>query len=234
MAKNTQQTFNRALRDAALEEFRDIPAEGDIDLEFSEAFEAWGQSMLASPKPAARPLRKSLRRLILIAAILAALVTTAMATPAIREALIKFFAHNAGTHYEFSFDPEQAATAPRYIEQAYLPTYIPDGYTAETVVIHPGFVTGMWSSESGGYMMFNQLPIPNDGEGPAPDAEDVTVEILNLNGYEVFCVYAEGYMYHWTDNKYFYHLYFSPSIAKEDSIKVFFSIAPTEETNITE
>lgn len=234
MDKRIHPAFKQALLDAALEEFKDIPAEKDIDLEFSEEFEAWGQSMTASPKQAVRPLRKSLRRLILIAAILAALVTTAMATPAIREALIKFFAHNADTHYEFSFDPEQAATAPRYIEQAYLPTYIPDGYTAETVEIHPGFVTGLWSSESGGLMIFNQLPIPNDGEGPAPDAEDVAVEILNLNGYEVFCVYAEGYMYYWTDNEYFYQLYFSPSISKEDSIKVFFSIAPTEETNITE
>ena len=229
MDKTKQQTFKQAMLDAALEEFKDIPGEQDIDLEFSEHFEAWGHSMLCpSGDPPVRRFRKGLRRALFIAAILAALTTTVLAVPAIREGLIKFFQQNAGTHYEFSFDPEQAATAPKTIEKAYMPTYIPNGYTAEVIDINSDLVVGIWVSGAGEYISFDQLPIPNDSEGPQPDAEDVTVETIVLNGYEVFCVYADGYTYHWTDNEYFYQLYFNASIAKEDSLKVFSSITLTE------
>ena len=120
MEKKKLPAFKQALLDATLEEFRDIPSEEEIDLEFSEEFEAWAQELLKGPqKRGSRPRGKTLRRLIILAAILAALVTAALATPAIREALIEFFTHNRGTHYEFSFDPEQAATAPRTIETEY-------------------------------------------------------------------------------------------------------------------
>lgn len=232
MEKMKQQAFKQALLDAALEEFKDIPAEKDIDLELSAGFEEMGRRLLEKPqKKPIRTLGRGLRRAILIAAIIAALAITAMAVPAIREGLIKFFQQNAGTHYEFTFDPEQAATAPKTIEKAYMPTYIPDGYTAEVIDINPDLVVGIWVSEAGEYISFDQLPIPNDSEGPQPDAGDVTVETIVLNGYEVFCVYTDGYTYHWTDNEYFYQLYFNASISKEDSLKVFSSITLTE--NIT-
>lgn len=229
MDKRIHPAFKQALLDAALEEFKDIPAEKDIDPEFSEEFEAWGQSMIASPKPAARPLRKSLRRLILIAAILAALVTTAMATPAIREALIKFFAHNAGTHYEFSFDPEQAAAAPKTIEKEYAPTYIPEGYREDSYIVTDEVISRVWIAPTGRYLSFQQETIPKDSEGPHPNAENVFVDTLLLNGYEVFLVRSSYYLYHWTDNEYFYQLILDPSIPEEERIQVFNSITLLEE-----
>lgn len=229
MEKMKQQAFKQALLDAALEEFQDIPAEKDIDLELSEEFEAMGRQLLERPeKKAVRTLGKGLRRAILIAAIIAALATTAMAVPAIREALIKFFSHNAGTHYEFSFDPEQAATAPDTIEKEYAPTYIPEGYSKDSCIETEELIAHMWVSESGEHIMFLQQIIPSNGSTPQPDAEDVTIETINLNGYEVFCINSQGYMYHWTDNAYFYQLVFDSSVTKEECLKVFSSISPVD------
>ena len=229
MDTTKQQIFKQALLDAALEEFKDIPDEQDIDLEFSEHFEAWGHSMLCpSGDPPVRRFRKGLRRALLIAAILAALTTTVLAVPAIREELIKFFQQNAGTHYEFSFDPEQAATAPKTIEKEYAPTYIPEGYNEITHIVLEDLIIREWVTEHGGYLSFQQEVIPHGSGGPQPNAENVTVERVLINGYKVFSVYCEGYMYHWTDTEYFYQLIFDQSITEEECIKIFNSISPVE------
>ena len=229
MEKKKLPAFKQALLDATLEEFRDIPSEEEIDLEFSEEFEAWAQELLKGPqKRGSRPRGKTLRRLIILAAILAALVTAALATPAIREALIEFFTHNRGTHYEFSFDPEQAATAPRTIETEYCPTYIPERFVEDTYLVTDAVITRIWKSDNGEYLAFSQETIPPDGEGPHPDAEDVTVETIELNGYEVFVVRSGHCMYYWTDNEYLYSLILDSSVPEEEQIRVFYSISPME------
>lgn len=229
MDTTKQQIFKQALLDAALEEFKDIPDEQDIDLEFSESFEAWGHSKLCpSGDPPVRRFRKGLRRALLIAAILAALTTTVLAVPAIREGLIKFFQQNAGTHYEFSFDPEQAATAPKTIEKEYAPTYIPEGYREDSHIVTEDVIMHVWTAETGEYLSFRQETIPQDSEGPHPNAENVTIETVLINGYEVFLVHSSYYMYHWTDNEYFYQLILSPSIPEEERIQVLNSISLIE------
>ena len=229
MDTTKQQIFKQALLDATLEEFKDIPDEQDIDLEFSEHFEAWGRSILCpSGDPPVRRFRKGLRRALLIAAILAALTTTVLAVPAIREGLIKFFQQNAGTHYEFSFDPEQAATAPKTIEKEYAPTYIPEGYREDSHIVTEDVIMHVWTAETGEYLSFRQETIPQDSEGPHPNAENVTIETVLINGYEVFLVHSSYYMYHWTDNEYFYQLILSPSIPEEERIQVLYSISLIE------
>lgn len=225
MSKTKLTPFEQALLDTCLEEFADIPAEEEIALEPSETFTKKSEALITQArKGRIQTLGKTVRRLLLIAAILAMLVTTALAVPAVREGIIRFFTKNAGTHYEFSFDPEQAATAPEYIEKVYKPTYIPEGFLEDLTFIDQGFVSYQWISDSGEYIFLDQFPIPNDSEGPAPDAEDVDVTILNLNGYEVFCVRSEIIMYHWTDNEYFYQLGIPASIPEHEQYQIFYSI----------
>ena len=229
MKKNKLSAFEQALLDATLEEFQDIPPEDEIDMEFSEEFEAWAQEFLAGAgRGGFRPRGKALRKIIIVAALLAALVTTAVATPAIREGLIGFFTQNKGTHYQFSFDPEQAATAPRTIETEYCPTYIPEGYVEDTHLVTDGSIIRMWRSDKGEYILFVQETIPPESEGPHPNAENVTVNTMELNGYEVFFVQSESEMYFWTDNEYLYSLLFPLSVTEEECIQVFYSILPLE------
>lgn len=235
MSKSKLTPFEQALLDTCLEEFADIPTEEEIALEPSETFTKKSEALIVQArKGRIQTLGKTARRLLLIAAILAMLVTTALAVPAVREGIIRFFTKNAGTHYEFSFDPEQAATAPEYIEKVYKPTYIPEGFFEDTVFIDPSYVCYFWYSESGEAITFDQMPIPNDTEGPAPDAEEVTVEILNLDGYQVFVVHAEIVMYHWTDNEYFYLLTVPTTLSTEDQHSIFYSISLDKDAVIPE
>lgn len=236
MPKTELRPFEQALLDAALEEFADIPSEEETGLEFSEEFEEAGAELVEKARRGKLPsVGRTLRRVLLIAAIIAALATTVMATPSFRDAIIQFFTQNAGTHYEFSFDPEQAANAPEYIEKVYKPTYIPEGFREDTVLIDANWVVYVWLSESGDFISLDQYPIPDGTGGPKPDAEDVVIETLNLNGYEVFCVYSDGNtMYHWTDNEYFYQMVFGPSVPEDECKKVFFSIAWDQEAIIPE
>ena len=128
MDKTKLKPFEQALLDITLEAFADIPSEEEIDLELSDSFLSNSEKLIEKNRRGGfSRASKTIRRIILVAALIAALATTAMAVPAIREALIKFFAQSAETHYEFYFDPEQAATAPDNIEKVYKPTYIPEG-----------------------------------------------------------------------------------------------------------
>jgi len=228
----SNELLREALLELTLEEFRDIPPEDEIDMEFSEGFEKRLRKRLREeldpPYTGRCRCSRPLRRLVVALLILAALTVTAVATPAIREGLIGFFTHNKGTHYQFSFDPEQAATAPRTIETEYCPTYIPEGYVEDTHLVTDGSIIRMWRSDKGEYILFVQETIPPESEGPHPNAENVTVNTMELNGYEVFFVQSESEMYFWTDNEYLYSLLFPLSVTEEECIQVFYSILPLE------
>ena len=111
-----------------------------------------------------------------------------MAFPSIREAIIKFFLHDEGTHYEFSFDPEQAANAPNCIETAYVPSYIPDGYSKSFETINIATVAIGWCNSDNWEIYYNQAPMPDDFKNSTRggiNAEGATTQSIGINGYEV-------------------------------------------------
>jgi hypothetical protein len=231
MSKTEWTQFDSALLDASLEEFADIPAEDAIDLTLSEEFELEGLELVEKARRGKVPrFGKTLRRALLIAAIIVALATTALAIPpvrhAIREGLIRFFTRNAGTHYDVYFDQEQAATAPDYIEKVYRVGYIPEGYTEDVSYVHFGAVSYSWCAEDNLCITFFYAPIPDDYTGPAVDAEESAVSVLNLNGYQVFsALFSDGSLsYVWTDNEYYYMLIGNPNVSADEMNKIFTSI----------
>lgn len=217
--------FARALLAATLESYQDISEEENLRETFSPAFERKIAKINKNfRKDIYRPVVTAIRRAILIAAIIAAVAITAMAVPAIREAVVRFFIKDAGTHYEFTFDPVQAATAPDQIEKIYKPEYIPEGFVADAPIISTGACMYTWFSENGDCIVFDQYVIPQGETNSGPNAEGTEIRTLNLNGYEVFCVVDYGVIYHWTDNEYFYQLYCDPCVTEEERNKIFFSI----------
>lgn len=216
MKSGNRSPFEQALLDACLEEYAQIPPEEAIHRQ--------------ETKP--RRGRKTVRRLLLVAAILAMLATTVSAVPALRDGLIDFFYRNAGTHYEFYFDREKAANAPTTIEKVYRPTYIPEGFTANSETTHVGFVAMDWVAENGDYIVFDQDIIPADTEGPSLDAEAGEAEVRILNGYQVFYVRCDEYtMYHWTDCEYLFLLVVASPLSEDECNNIFYSITldPTAE-----
>lgn len=234
MARIERLPFEQALLDVILEEFSDVPCEQEIELTVSFKFQKMCEKLLRRARHGTvSHVSIAFRRAIIIAAIIAALITTAMAVPAIREAIIQFFVRNEGTHYEFSFDAEQAATAPDVAEKIYHATYIPEGYTEISRDVSFAGAFYMWSDEIGeDYIMFNQYIIPEENNS-GPNAEGTATEILNLNGYEVFCVHDEGTMYYWTNNEYFFELYCGAKVSEEVMQQIFSGIE-VDETAIIE
>ena len=226
MNKKPLTPFQRALLEVQLEQWRDVPAEKDIDLQPSKEFAKKSRKLIEDAKRGnVGKMSTALRRIILVAAIIAALAGTALAIPAVREGIIRFFISYAGTHYEFSFDQEQAASAPDKIEKVYKPTYIPEGFVQTEEFIGFGYVCYIWFFGPKNYIAFDQRTIPNDFEGPQPDAEDVDTYIRNLNGYNVFEVHCDGVVaYYWTNSEYLFILTFGSPVSQEDREKVFCSI----------
>lgn len=230
MNKKTITPFEQALLDATLEEFADIPDdEGEIAVTVSPAFVAKSEKLIHHTQQKIwRYVNTTMKRIALIAIIAALLATTAMAIPAVREAIIRFFLHDEETHYEFSFDPEQAATAPDCIETVYVPTYIPHGYHEDFRVVDTPAVCIIWSNSEGNSIGYNQLPMPedpNNSDWYGINSEGVTTETLYLNGYEVLSIYDDGTTtFVWTNNEYFFDLSCEDTVSPEEMQQIFYSI----------
>ena len=120
--------FQKALVSSVLEDFADIPAEDEIDLTFSPEFEERAQSLISRTGSRLwRATNTTLRRIVLIAAIIALLSATAMALPPVREAILDFFLTDRVTEYGITFDPEEAAAAPRELLTPCAPQLGPGG-----------------------------------------------------------------------------------------------------------
>lgn len=229
--------FELALLDAVLEEFSDIPdREDEIDVTFSPAFLAKSEKLIRNTRRKVwRYVNTTMKRVALIAIIAALLTSTAMAFPAIREAVVRFFTRDEGTHYEFFFDSEQSAAAPDCIKTVYVPTYLPDGYHEHSKAVAISAVSINWLDDSGNWIAYDQLPIPKASENRSwfgANSEGVTKQTLCLNGQTVLCIYDDGMTYIWTDNAYFYSLYCGATVSDEEMQKIFFSMKADHDATI--
>lgn len=230
MKKRTETPFERALLDAVLEEYSDIPdREEAIDAQFSPHFTHELRKLNRKTESASwKYTNKAWKRAILIAVIAVLLATTAMAIPAVRKAVIRFFLHDEGTHYEVSFDPAQTALAPDCIETAYLPAYIPDGYQQEFKIISIAAVSVGWHNSSDWWICFDQVPVPKDYEDATRggiNAEGATTEAIHIDGYEVIQITdSEAVTYVWTDNAYMFTLMCEKGIPESERLKIFSSV----------
>lgn len=219
MNKNT--VFQKALLDSTLEDFSRVPDENELPNDFSPQFEKSCKKLLGkSESTVVYHLSRTVRRAVLLAAILAASVFTVFAVPELRENILS----RSGTpQYEYSFDPMLAASAPESVETVYLPAHIPQGFTLERKLIHEKWVTCLWRLDPETYITFDQYPIPAGAESVL-SSEDSPYEIIELDGYQVFRIQSSAIKYYWTDNQYFYTLIFSPNVPEQEHKNVFYSI----------
>ena len=116
MKKRALPAFEQALVDCVLEEFKDVPAEDQIEMTFSPSFEVKAQKLVQKAENDHWSSGKVfLRKVAIVALISAMLLLTACSIPAVREAIIEFFFTDVGTHYEFTYDPDDVVNAPEGI-----------------------------------------------------------------------------------------------------------------------
>ena len=229
MKEKEQTALKQALKSAMLEEFADIPPEEEIDIKVSEHFcRACEKLIRQNGQEPVRKIRHSVRRVVLVAALLSALAISVFAIPVVRDTVVRFFVRDEGKFYEFSFDPEQAATAPKFVEKTYRATYIPEGFTdlAEDSSLS-GRCQYWTNAEEKIYIMFDQTVI--GGIDKVPYGDESVSEVLNLDGYQVFCIRDEAIKYFWTDNEYFFSLYCGPGISEAEMRKIFRGLEAEQE-----
>ncbi len=221
--------FQRALVDATLAGFAQVPREEAVEIIPSPDFEEQAEDLIRKTRRTGwYYVNTTLKRAILIAAIIGALVTTAVAVPAIREAIIDFFIEDYGDYFEFTFNPEEAANAPKRIETVFSPEYIPEGYELVLEDISTAGASFWWTNEKNQWICFNQYKMPNDpsdGDWLGLNAEDVTTKSSLIGEYLVFVIQDETfYALIWTDNSYFYRLELDNSVSRNEMEKIFTSI----------
>lgn len=223
--------FESALLEAALDEFINVPAESEIDIQPSPEFEEKAEDLIRKTKRTGwYYVNTALKRAILIAAIIGALATTAFAVPAIREAIIDFFFTDEGNHYGITFDPEEASKAPKLIEKVYGPTFIPDGYHLEMEDASFGGAALWWVNSEDQWICYYQNTIPDDptySDWIGIDSEEIEMHSITIGDYLVVRHQEKSnnyYTLYWTDNAYFYHMELDNSISEDEMTKIFLSI----------
>ncbi len=213
--------FQKALVESVLDEYESVPAEENIRHEFSAPFlHRVKQLIKKSDTKMWHYVNTPIKKIILIAIMIALLAITAVAVPVVREAIIDFFIEEREEGvYGITFDPEQAAMAPQQIEICYGPANIPEGFTLVAEEKSVAAVCLMWMNEKGETILYVQDFIPqnaSDSNWIGIDADGSTRESRIIGRYlaEVF-YFEDTYAIFWTDNQYLYSAELSKTIPFE-------------------
>ena len=231
--------FEHALVDSILSEYRELPAEDELPYEFSPGFQRWAHKLIRKThNPAWYYVNTTFKKVIIAAIIISMLAITAMAVPAIREAIIDFFLTERETSYGITFNPEEAATSPKEIEIRCTPTMIPLGFEIIDNSVNTYSLSYLWMNGDGQLIYFTQETIPENATSDnwiGIDAEGATRTSQIIGEYLVEIVWLEeSYSLHWTDNAYVYSLELPNSISQEVMLEIVSSIQPIhQDTNQT-
>lgn len=237
MKKRTLSTFEQTLVDCVLEEFKDVPAEDQIDMTFSPAFEAKAQELIRkSERNHWSSGKVFLRKVALVALIAGLLLLTACSIRLIWENLISYEIVDDGRGYRFYYDSEDIANRPEFIETVYCPTYSPKGYSEVHRDYGPGLVTIFWMNDAGQYISFTQGTLPDD---PGVDyrgsfsSEGTETEWITINHCEILRIEDKDCIsYIWVTNEYEFNIICHKPISDEEITKVFDSIRIDEDAVI--
>lgn len=234
MTEKELSAFQKALLDSALLEFAGVPPEEDIEYSFSEDFEWKSEKLIRKSRSGYwHHVNTTAKKLLLAAIITALLVGSAMAIPAVREGLIKFFMHNTGINYYFTVDEDAIKNAPKELEVIYSPSYIPDGFELIDETICGGFASYTYLTPDGIMIDFNQEKMPDDPNyavGSYPDSEYSDVDHVEMNGYKViqFIFDDDSIEFVWTNEDYFFTLYCNTPVTLDEARQIFYGIRPDE------
>lgn len=229
MKKRTLRPFEQTLVDCVLEEFKDVPAEDQIDMTFSPAFQVKAQELVRkSERNHWSSGKVFLRKVAIVALISAMLLLTACAVRLIWENIIEFFVKDTGTHFELYFNPDDVANAPRQIETVYFPTYIPDAFEEESYYCSIAAVSGLWNSENGKHIYYSQGLIPPDplsGQSGHINSEEAESNWITINNCQILRIESSEWIsYTWVTSEYEFSIMCQKPIEEAELIRIFDSI----------
>jgi len=224
--------FQRALVDSVLKGYADVPDEKELPNAFSEGFKNWAKTFQKRNGFKRRRTIAVLKRILIAALIALLLAGAAMAIPAVRERVIDFFFEKDDIQIGITFDPKQAATAPKEVEKPYTITYIPDDFELVLEGYDRGSAYLRLTNENDLWVTLIQLPIPENSPKDCwwgYDAEESKHRTVLMGDYLVEIIYGnENYKLVWTNNEYIFTLELPYSIDESEMQKIFASWGPKE------
>lgn len=172
-----------------------------------------------------KSIKSVIKRVIIIAAIIAALLFGALCAGAVRNK----YSHcvtDYGTYSSLIYDDDNHPdtysdnNTPSEIETAYAPSYIPEGYVV--------------SNESSDFTTYSVEYVSTDDEFHIihysqkllsttfnVNTENADVSTLEVNGVDYFCVMLDDWTYlTWTDNSYIFTLNLFGDLGKNDALMI--------------
>lgn len=224
--------FQKALVTSILEDFSDIPTEEEIDLTFSPGFEERAQTLISRTDSRLwRATNTTLKRIILIAAVIAMLAATAMAVPPVREAILDYFLTDRGSTYGITFDPNEAANAPRELLTAYAPAWVPEDFELTIEDVSAAGGAFWYTNPEDEWICFTQYLLPADitDDWFSVNAEETSRYSRLVGDYIVEVIESRSvYFWFWTDNEYLYSLECTYGVDPDTTEQVFHSIVPID------
>ena len=155
---------------------------------------------------------------VLIAAIAAALITSALSLTVYGKEIIGFITQFYEDHIRFTTDDTTGV-----IETEFAPTWIPEDYSHVSTERNVSSVVAMWKDEDR-TIIFTQL---TNGSRHNVDNKDTGYYTMNVDGMTVHCISKHNtHVFIWTDGSYSFELYFSSYISDEDAARIIRSVSP--------
>jgi len=235
--KDSCTPFDRALTQAVLAQFADIPTrEEDISLTFTEAFEKDVQEYLKYVRQRKRYVN-SLTRMLAIAAMVGILMlsTSLISIGSVVEPEqdgsyifnMASVAYGDYHYYEFYVDQEIVDAAPDKIRDVYYPTYIPEGFIPEHRDTFSDGVSAVWETVTGTRIVYRQCVFFDDTNRAAfpYDPDNDIAGVFTLGDFEIFRLKtSRGISYLWSDHQYYYELRVDAEVDEDTMQKIFESI----------
>ena len=230
-------TFDRAMTQAVLAQFADIPAqEEEIPLTFTEAFEKDVQEYLKYVRRRKRYVN-SFARMLAIAAmvgiliVFSSLISIGLVVEPEQDGSYIFnmtsVAYGDYHQYEFYVDQKIVDAAPNRIHDVYYPTYIPEGFIPERRDTFSDGVSAAWETVTGTRIIYRQsLFFDATRRAAFPyDPEKDTAGVFTLGNFEIFRLKtSRGISYLWSDHQYYFELRVDAEVDEGTMQKIFESI----------
>ena len=111
------------------------------------------------------------------------------------------------------------ASSGRLIDDIYMLTYVPEGYSLEREMIDPSLVQYKYANEENEHIVFEQRAV--NSSIFVVDSEDGYSEIKEIEEYDVYCRFTDlSYIYVWSDEKYSIKLKSGTKLSNEEIIQI--------------
>lgn len=221
--------LREAFREAAYREFAAVPGEHELEYSFSPGFRRKMQRIVrAQAHGYWQFVNTAAKRVIVAAAVIMILLTSAMAIKPIRQCVIKFFVDVYEEYFEVRFgentkDDIDPTPTPMV---RYTLTALSEAYTESNFTESDAFYRTEWEKENAVKYVLIQEPGTQE---ITLDTNRHTRHLIQRSGIEVYCLrYEDSASYLWKQQGYIFYLSVFEKYPMEEDLELIASLKKAE------